>query len=164
MELLNSDTRRLIEDRFKYYYKIKKAVELERHALIHGTSSHENIGASPTGRISDPVGTRAAKLADIPRVEIEVEYTDRGKIKKKIEIIDWPERWLRIVEQTQERFNRGSCPLAVNLIEERYFKRKTPTAVYMEMGIGEQTFFNWRSDVLHCAAMFAIELRVINFL
>jgi hypothetical protein len=164
MELLNSDTRKLIEDRFKYYHKIKKAVELERHALIHGTSSHENIGASPTGRISDPVGTRAAKLADIPQVEIEIEYTDRGKIKKRVEIIKWPERWLRIVEHTQDRFNRGTSPLIAEMITQRYFRQMAPTAVYVEMGIGERTFYDWREDIICCAAMFAIELRVINLL
>lgn len=164
MELLTSDDKRLIEDRFKYYHKIKTAVELARHALKHGRNVHENIGASPTGRISDPVGTVAVMLAEIQQVEIEIEYLDRGKTKKKIEIIKWPERWLKIVEHTQKRFSQGSCPLAADLITQRYFKQMKPTAVYMEMGIGEQTFFDWKRDIVHCAAMFAIELRVINLL
>ncbi len=162
MEILSRETRKTIEKRFFYRDKILKAVELEREKIIKANGGmHENIGASPTNRTGDPVGWRGMQLADIPSVTIEVEITPG---QKKAELIEWPERWLKVIERTQRKFTEGTCPLAADLIKWRYVKKERPEATYMEIGIDKATYYNWLDGIINFAGMVAAELHIIKII
>jgi len=162
LEILSRENRKKIEKRFFYRDKILKAVELEREKLIKANGgAHENIGASPTNKTSDPVGWRGMQLADIPSVTIEIEIAPG---KKQTELIDWPERWLRVIERTQSKFANGACPLAADLIRWRYIKKEKPEATYMEIGIDKATYYNWLDGIINFAGMVAAELHIIKII
>ena len=162
MEILSRNIRKQIEKSFFYRDKILKAVELEKQRLIKGNGGiFENIGASPTNKTSDSVGWRGAMLADIPRVIIEVE-TAPGK--KTAVLVEWPERWLKVIERTKKKLSEGDCPLAADLIERRYAKKQKPEATFAELRIDKATYYNWLEGIINFAGMIAAELHIIKII
>lgn len=162
LEILSRENRKLIEKRFFYRDKILKAVELEREKLIKANGgTHENIGASPTNRTSDPVGWRGMQLADIPSVTIEIEITPG---QKKAEYIEWPERWLKVIDRTNSKFASGPCPLAMDLIEWRYRRQRNPDNICSEIGIDKRTYYIWLEGIINFAGMVAAELHIIKII
>ena len=150
----NSDFR-FLEKIFWHYDDIKKEVSQIREEMGY-YQSHNSDGAASSNRafISDPTASCAMKRAEfIPKVII-----NSGKITE--DVIQQPEKWLTVVEQTMLYMDEEE--LVGEVLRRRFFKNEPSPRTCIDLEINKNKYYILRDVGLRFAKECAIQLGLIK--
>lgn len=145
----------LTEKMFYYYHKIKKAVEEVRQEQgYYQSAGRTGGGSSNHAFVSDPTAILAMKhAASLPTVIINAD-------KLSEEIIERPEDWLAVVEQTLKYFEDE--PLVSDVLRRRFFNNETRICTCIELNINDDKYYRLRDVGIGYARECAIQLGLIK--
>lgn len=145
----------LVEKMFYYYHRIKKEVEfVRREQGYHQSSGRTGGGSSNHAFISDPTAILAMKHYEpLKKIIINADRLDE-------EVINFPEKWLVVVDQTLMHFEDEEL---VNALLRRRFLDNEPMArTCIELEIGYNKYYRLRDIGIDYALKCAIQLGLVK--
>lgn len=128
----------------KYLYNYddeKQKLEEEKEDIIESSPPEFEVGGKGRSRKSDPTALKTVKMLSDPSI---VER----------------EQWLSIVADVLEDFKDTEY---WGLIQKRYFEKKPPTMVYMELHIQKTTMYEWRDEIVNHGIDLAIAKGLVTY-
>lgn len=148
----------LVEKMFYYYQRIKREVDVVRiEQGYYKKAGNDGGGSSNRSFISDPTANIAMKhYEQLPKVIINAEKIDE-------EVINQPEKWLTVVEQTMHFFSDDkNDKLVKEVLERRFFKNESMARTCITMEIDYHKYYRLRDVGISYARECAIQLGLIK--
>lgn len=145
----------LTEKMFYYYHKIKSAVEeVRREQGYYQSAGRTGGGSSNHAFVSDPTAILAMKhCGPINKVIINAD-------KLSEEVIERPEDWIAVVEQTLKYFEDE--PLVSDVLRRRFFNNETRICTCIDLDINDDKYYRLRDIGIGYARECAIQLGLIK--
>lgn len=146
----------LVEKMFYYYHRIKREVDIIRieQGYYKKAGNSGGGGGSNHSFISDPTADIAIKhYEQLPKIIINAEKIDE-------EVINQPEKWLMVIEQTMCFFSDDKQVKEV--LERRFFKNESMARTCITMEIDYHKYYRLRDIGISYARECAIQLGLIK--
>lgn len=147
---------RLLEKMFYYYNRLKRGIEEIRAEQGYYQSGHkEGGGSSNHAFISDPTSQIAIKhTQEVKKIIINADLPSE-------DVVNLPERWVFVIEQTLNWFGKGSTVYEV--LSRRYFRNESYVSTCADLDIENVDDYYEAKDVgLQYARECAIQVGLIK--
>lgn len=144
-----------IEYIFSRYYRIKAKIAEKKASVVYYSGGSRGDGGSPSqGKHSDPTAMIA-----IRNQEVDCVVLFQGMACE--EVVYHPERWVCVVEQTLDYFDRNNA-IVSEILRKKFLRNEGWVRTCVELEVSKNKYYRAKSIGIKYARECAIQLGLIK--